>query len=1257
MESDSANMSKRDVLRGIITERLSTAVREILAVVERTVADYEEEAADFKREIDRQRRLLELLQPEIKLEADDQQVFPLGDAGGGQLPEDWKQDKYEPSLEDSGSLGYQAPIEDDEFQYLEQEEEEDVTQLDYPMASRLFPQTVQSKGRRKEKCQSSNPTDLNIRIIENTKIRVLSSRVYRKYPVQKLKVPHGLQEAEFLDLLKSTFPQLADEPFNIFFSGKHRKLKPLNVKSLTPEEFKRAYGDSTMVIRLQREDADEDADEDPPSTPDTMSHNTRVTADETTPTSHPLTETDTHINLKTRILEDPQMDVISPIVFQSYPPHELQVPRGLQEDDFLALLRSTFPQLAAGEPFTILTAHGKKLKPLRGKTVTAEEICRTSRSTGNPVIFIRLKGPEIKFPLREVAADDPPSASDRTTPNTEIKSNRPQISHSDTHIHLKIRIMEDPEMDMTSPNLFQSYPPHELQVPRGLQEDDFLALLRSTFPQLAAGEPFTILTAHSKKLKPLTVESVTAEEIYRTSRTPGNPVIFIRLKDPEIRSPQSEAAVEDAPPTPDPTTLNTEVQSGRISPVRQLLSTSDTHVELKICILEDSDINMISLTAFQTYPVHELQCLRGLQEADFLNLLRSTFPELAPGKPLELLKSNEDGILEPLNVESLTAEEIKRAVGSAGSVTLFVRLKAPKDAQASVKNLDGAKDSPSISEQPRPHMSGELNGTLKSEAGLLNQLYQITDAIKPLDEDLRDIILRALPEISGDTQQVLIDKLLSNGLVSKQDLNCVTQEDIGDLLPAFQLQKLLESFKNETELGTVDLQTVPSPSSLLCSPATLPCSTPSSDLPLSNQESSSSENCRKALCRKEWTETFQVPWDLMPMEVQAAVAEGERPSPAAQRQMVRILVDEVRRYDLNPSRSQCVIICQKVIHRYPQSFADLCDSGQLLGEGYTSLLNQIKNRIDNLNRNKKFHNHHSSGMKRGSAYTYSHTRFKPSLPPEETNETVEQKRQRLEEIYCQDDANVAEKDEVTELMKVTFSMQRRQINTIPAPAIRYLIGRWPYLFTQNGLYTHFELLTDIKVLRTLEVAMEECGQTILELFIESTNPDVQAILSLGPNHELSFCIIQLLMAHFTEALDGLILFANASATAADVEETLQLPATPRLILLVESPGSSIHRWMISLEGSVICEGIQPTFLSGLAAVFSTYYIFNLQYQANAACTLEFIQRRFMGIIPARGTKAPQGKFLSEQTGKFDKKSTTPINPQVLTLLNKLKDVN
>lgn len=69
-----------------------------------------------------------------------------------------------------------------------------------------------------------------------------------------------------------------------------------------------------------------------------------------------------------------------------------------------------------------------------------------------------------------------------------------------------------------------------------------------------------------------------------------------------------------------------------------------------------------------------------------------------------------------------------------------------------------------------------------------------------------------------------------------------------------------------------------------------------------------------------------------------------------------------------------------------------------------------------------------------------------------------------------------------------------------------------------------------------------------------------------------------------------------------------------------------QRWMVSLEGHIPCEGIQPTFLTGLAALFSTFYTFNLQYQEEAACTLEFIQSS--GVNSA---KARYGKVTSHMT--------------------------
>lgn len=66
---DLSYTSKAEILRGIVAEKLTTAAHEILAVVERTVAGYEEEVSELRQEIERQRRQLEvLLQARVKLE-------------------------------------------------------------------------------------------------------------------------------------------------------------------------------------------------------------------------------------------------------------------------------------------------------------------------------------------------------------------------------------------------------------------------------------------------------------------------------------------------------------------------------------------------------------------------------------------------------------------------------------------------------------------------------------------------------------------------------------------------------------------------------------------------------------------------------------------------------------------------------------------------------------------------------------------------------------------------------------------------------------------------------------------------------------------------------------------------------------------------------------------------------------------------------------------------------------------------------------
>ncbi|KAF3839578.1 hypothetical protein F7725_018295 [Dissostichus mawsoni] len=169
------------------------------------------------------------------------------------------------------------------------------------------------------------------------------------------------------------------------------------------------------------------------------------------------------------------------------------------------------------------------------------------------------------------------------------------------------------------------------------------------------------------------------------------------------------------------------------------------------------------------------------------------------------------------------------------------------------------------------------------------------------------------------------------------------------------------------------------------------------------------------------------------------------------RQKVRVLVDEMRRYEANPTRSQCLTVIRKIIRQRVT-----------LGCGYTSLLIQVKNRIENVNRGGVYAHHRasrsSSTYKRGPTDTYGCTTFLPKLPPEETNETVEQNRQRLVEIYRQEGAGGVERAEVKNQMELTFCLQRRHINELPPPDIENMRSKWPFLFTPRCIYAHFELL-------------------------------------------------------------------------------------------------------------------------------------------------------------------------------------------------------
>ncbi|KAJ8348973.1 hypothetical protein SKAU_G00275620 [Synaphobranchus kaupii] len=92
------------------------------------------------------------------------------------------------------------------------------------------------------------------------------------------------------------------------------------------------------------------------------------------------------------------------------------------------------------------------------------------------------------------------------------------------------------------------------------------------------------------------------------------------------------------------------------------------------------------------------------------------------------------------------------------------------------------------------------------------------------------------------------------------------------------------------------------------------------------------------------------------------------------------------------------------------------------------------------------------------------------------------------------------------------------------------------------------MLTDING-KVLARALQESGPVLINFFKNvPTNNQVKEVLSKTGDGMVAM-VLKLLMAHFRENEEGLLLHADRSATAVDVQSTLPLPGSPRLIIL------------------------------------------------------------------------------------------------------------
>ncbi|KAG7232590.1 hypothetical protein INR49_008363 [Caranx melampygus] len=338
-----------------------------------------------------------------------------------------------------------------------------------------------------------------------------------------------------------------------------------------------------------------------------------------------------HVDLRICILENSHIEILSTRVFQTYPMRELRCPCGLQEADFLDLLRSTFPQLAANEPFDIFWSdRSRLLKPLKVKALTPEEISSTIKSTGagKSPLYIRLKN----CPVQELKCPRGLPEADFLDLLSSTKSHPSAANSSHNHVTLRICILDNPKINVILPRAFKKWPVQELKCPRGLQEADFLDCSGPPSLSWRAINPSTSSRSTETDVEASEGGGSDTREDRQDHQVQGKigPPFDKEMK--PIHPPQrKDAAAENSH-----SKLNTSAQSGRRRPGRPRRSDPQSYVDLSLRLLEDPQVNVLSDRVFREYPLQELKCPCGLQEPDFVDLLRSTFPQLAGDKPFDI---------------------------------------------------------------------------------------------------------------------------------------------------------------------------------------------------------------------------------------------------------------------------------------------------------------------------------------------------------------------------------------------------------------------------------------------------------------------------------------------------------------------------------------------------------------------------------------------------------------------------------------------
>ncbi len=302
-----------------------------------------------------------------------------------------------------------------------------------------------------------------------------------------------------------------------------------------------------------------------------------------------------------------------------------------------------------------------------------------------------------------------------------------------------------------------------------------------------------------------------------------------------------------------------------------------------------------------------------------------------------------------------------------------------------------------------------------------------------------------------------------------------------------------------------------------------------------------------------------------------ALERGKRPGTKLRRQMVRIVVTEMMQKCPHVGKKHSIDIATKMVAKYPSSLQDVIE-GDIVGTGYHSLVKQLQNRIENVRRTstpkirKRKHQTDDSDQtdeipleeRAAMQDTYGCIKWNVKfLPLEETQESQQQKMEKVKVMFQHSDANP---EEVKCLMKSTFYTQRQHVNQ--GKSIKCLREEWPFWFDELGMSVHFMELTGIDLKETFTRNLDLKGKRLLDYMttvcVNKSKKFLQNYARLQRMRGLqSGCsddvieMILLLLSYFDEKEESMFFHVEDTCLAEEVQLE-QVPLTPVVIVCGKS---------------------------------------------------------------------------------------------------------